>query len=125
MSTATNGETEKKRRRHNDGFLPNTLQALGTTEVTGGSNGAEPHGLDFEHSSRENFVEQPNRGNSCPGKILARLKQFELEHFSYEREQQQLLQSLLEVSKQREAKLRQVILELEQEIQSLMSGNAE
>lgn len=125
MTTATNGTTQKKRRRDNNGFLPNTAEALGGAESTGGINGTQPDGSDFEHSPGQNFSQQPNGGNSSFGKILTRLKQLESEYLSYVGEHQERLEARLDESKQKEVKFRQAIRELEQEIQSLMSGNSE
>jgi hypothetical protein len=125
MTTATNGTTQKKRRRDNNGFLPNTSEALGGTEGTGRVNGTQPDGSYIEHSPGQNFSQQPNGGNCGSGKILARLKQLESEHLSYVGEHQQRLEARLDESKQREVKFKQAIRELEQEIQSLMSGNSE
>jgi hypothetical protein len=125
MTTATNGTTQKKRRRDNNGFLPDTSEALGGIEGASRVNGAKPDGSYFEHSSGENFSEQPNGGDSGSGKILARLKQLESEYLSYVGEHQQRLEARLDESKQREVKFKQAIRELEQEIQSLMSGNSE
>ncbi len=125
MSTATNGKAQKKQRRNDNSFLPNTSEVLGGIEGASGVNGTQPDGSDFEYSSRQNLPQQPNGGNSSTGKILTRLKQLELEHLSYLGEHQQRLESRLDESKQREAKFREAIRELEQEIQSLMSGSAE
>jgi hypothetical protein len=125
MTTTTNGKTQEKRRRDNNSFIAITSKTLGGSEAASRINGTEPDGSDFEDSSRANFSQQPDGGDSSPGKILARLKLLELEHLSYVGEHQQRLEARLDESKQREAKFRQAIRELEQEIQDLVSGKTD
>jgi hypothetical protein len=125
MSSATNAKTQKKPGRNSNSLTENTPKELGGSQGAGRIHGTQPDRSDFENISRENCSQQSDGGNSSLGKILARLKQLELEHFSYVGEHQQRLEARLDESKQRELKFRQVIQELEQDIQSLMSGKTE